>query len=68
VTTVEFGVAWFPPDAEIRERTFKAEKDARSFIAHGKRDDYWVRDWNPVLVERTTTVVERMLNPNGPHA
>jgi hypothetical protein len=63
--SIEYGVAWFPPDAEIRERTYKTEGAARSFIEHGSRNDYRVRDWNPVLIERTTTVVERMLDPNA---
>lgn len=53
-----FAVVWFPPDAPVRERTYATESAARSFIRGGERDGYDVKDWNPILLRRTTTVVE----------
>jgi hypothetical protein len=57
--TTEYKVVWFPPDAPVRERTYKTESAARSFVRGGGRNDYAARDWNPILIERTVTVVER---------
>lgn len=58
-TTTEYKVVWFPPDAPVRDRTYKTESAARSFIRGGERDGYAVKDWNPILLLRTVVVTER---------
>lgn len=57
----DYVIVWFPPDAEIRKRIFSTESAAQSFVRVGERDQYAVRDWNPILTERTTVVTERQI-------
>lgn len=59
--TEQWIVVWFPPDVDKRERKYRSEGDARSFADHGTHDDLRIRDWNPLLVHRVTTVTERMI-------
>lgn len=59
--TEQWSIVWFPPDAEMRERTYKTEKAARSFARGGMRDGYQVADWNPIMTRRIISTTEQVI-------
>lgn len=49
----EWLVVWFPPDKERDQRNFTTAEQAQKYAAK--------QDWNPLIVHRTTTIVNRIV-------
>lgn len=55
---------WFPPDVEMRTRTFKTRKGVDDFLEKQAEDyevTYPAGEWNPTLTHITKTVREEMV-------
>lgn len=54
-TTEEWVVVWFPPQGD-KVKKFDTEEKARTFA-----DDEDVKEWNPLLEHRFTTIVSELV-------